>query len=243
MGSFSFMKANDVSVGVQNNFIPGDSIRILVPKEWGGGYEDALYCDYGIVEFNDGMRTDLYDLIHHWNTATPCADSIMQVDDFTDANRILGIEMACLDGDHILLKFPLKFVSPDSGISSYEDTKGFSLCDSNQGIIKEYQKEGVLSTSLWVSFCRSLLSYISVPEWKFVMGYSSVSIIHSDTGFSLDFSRDDTLTEQIKTAASEFVEVDFINDYSDGEDTSEIECVAYDIENLLSQLAFQIDEI
>lgn len=52
MGSFSWTRAEHITR--RSNLTGGDSYKILVPKEFGGGYIKDTYFDYGQV-FTDKM--------------------------------------------------------------------------------------------------------------------------------------------------------------------------------------------
>ena len=50
MGSFSWLRA-DMTTN-RANLTEGDSYKILVPIEFGGGYIKDIYYDYGYVYFS-----------------------------------------------------------------------------------------------------------------------------------------------------------------------------------------------
>ena len=86
MGSFSWIRADKTTK--RKNLTYGDVYKILVPKEFGGGYIKDVYEDYGYVfspEFNNKNRyyvnaygdklevksewinNDLYGILAYWN--------------------------------------------------------------------------------------------------------------------------------------------------------------------------------
>lgn len=86
MGSFSWIRADKTTK--RKNLTYGDSYKILVPKEFGGGYIKDIYYDYGYVfekEFENKNRfyvdgqgnkteakpewanNDLYGILAYWN--------------------------------------------------------------------------------------------------------------------------------------------------------------------------------
>ena len=80
MGSFSFLRADKTTR--RNNLTIGDKYKILVPKEYGGGYIKDTYWDYGYVNHYGNayyvdenrvkydeleMEADLYGILAYWN--------------------------------------------------------------------------------------------------------------------------------------------------------------------------------
>ena len=84
MGSFSWLRAEHTTK--RSNLTDGDKYKILVPKEFGGGYIADIYYDYGIIfydnegeyvdgkgqhfpakEFVKGEACDLYGVLAWWN--------------------------------------------------------------------------------------------------------------------------------------------------------------------------------
>ena len=72
-----------------------------------------------------------------------------KIDENTDHNRCIGIELACYDGEGALLDYPLKLVRP-SYQGTYEECKDYSKGDPKQGFfitkntnteIKKWEKE------------------------------------------------------------------------------------------------------
>ena len=51
MGSFSWTRAEHTTK--RSNLTEGDSYKILIPKEFGGGYIKDTYWDYGWTELDD----------------------------------------------------------------------------------------------------------------------------------------------------------------------------------------------
>ena len=148
MGSFSFTRA-DMSTK-RSNFVDGDRYKILIPKEFGGGFIKDTYYDYGIVFGYDDTKedADLYGILAYWNK---CEGMIYEGDEYpstmedilkrgnTDLqeNRCKGINIGCYDEDVDKLKYPLKLVSA-SYKGTYEDCGMRSYSDPEQGFRKTY---------------------------------------------------------------------------------------------------------
>ena len=62
-----------------------------------------------------------------------------EIDDYTDNNRGLGIDIVCKDGQLSKLKYPLKLVSV-SFCGTYEDLVTFSFDDPDQGFSSRKRK-------------------------------------------------------------------------------------------------------
>lgn len=162
MGSFSWLKA-DTLTDIAN--IPyGMPFKCLIPKEFGGGYIEDCYQDYGRLGTGENGQPlyDMYELLAFWN-----ADMLMRTyhnrrdetpvefveydwlvkdelqyegefcpmkkrDEFTDANRCIGINIGCYDNEIDQLKYPLKLVSVEYE-GAYEDCPGRSYADPEQG--------------------------------------------------------------------------------------------------------------
>lgn len=160
MGSFSWTRAE--STTRRSNITYGDKYKILVPKEFGGGYIKDIYFDYGQVFrvdksygcYVDGAGgahrfediADLYGILAYGNRCEPMeypgiAYPQTMIDilkyGLTDAqhNRCRGIRIGCYSGDIDRLQYPLKLVSA-SYRGTYEDCKGRSYADPNQGFGK-----------------------------------------------------------------------------------------------------------
>lgn len=148
MGSFSWLRADRATK--RKNLTYGDVYKILVPKEFGGGYIRDVYYDYGIVFHQDSLKpdADLYGILAYWNK---CDGMVYDGDEYpttmqdilergkTDlqSNRCKGIEIGCYDHEMDKLKYPLKLVSM-SYKGTYEDCMLPSYGDPNQGFYKTY---------------------------------------------------------------------------------------------------------
>ena len=155
MGSFSWLRADQTTKQVTINY--GDPYKFLIPKEFGGGYIKDNYRDYGNLQSPDGKIYDIYELLAFWNAncilgktqlmkakdveGIPAIQLLVwegdftglkEVDNDTDNNRCIGIDLACYDQDMVRLKYPLKLVSA-SYKGSYEDCIGISYSDPDQG--------------------------------------------------------------------------------------------------------------
>lgn len=148
MGSFSWLKADTLTDVV--NIAYGYPFKCLIPAEFGGGYIEDVYQDYGYLGTKeDGSpRYDMYELLAFWNRdmIRPWhADYVWnyleydgefplmkEIDEHTDHNRGIGIDIGCYDHQMHKLKYPLKLVST-SYKGSYEDCRGISYSDPEQG--------------------------------------------------------------------------------------------------------------
>ena len=148
------------------NLTDGDVYKILVPKEFGGGYIRDTYTDYGIVfpeDYNDsyyedgsGQRypasefpeNDLYGILAYWNgceemqpktdvSPQTMLDILLDGNTRLQENRCKGIDIGCYDNQIDILKYPLKLVSI-SYKGTYEDCPGRSYGDPEQGFYETY---------------------------------------------------------------------------------------------------------
>ena len=151
MGSFSWLRAN---VDTEKaNIAEGDKFACLIPKEFGGGYIEDTYQDYGNLGIKeDGSpKYDLYELLAFWNNDRPYFHgagktvkdnlhyngdfpNLKEIDEFTDANRSIGIDIGCYDREIDRLKYPLKLVNVSYAKNhTYEDCPYKSFGDIEQG--------------------------------------------------------------------------------------------------------------
>mgnify|MGYP004531059501 FL=1 len=147
MGCFSWMRADKTTK--RSNIADGDSYKILIPKEFGGGFIKDHYQGYGNVlwDTKDNMA-DLYGILAYRNK---CPNMIYDGDEYPSTmkdiltrgktsnnnNRWRGINISRFNGDIDKLKYPLKLVSA-SYKGTYEDCEGRSYSDPNQGFFKTY---------------------------------------------------------------------------------------------------------
>jgi hypothetical protein len=137
MGSFSWNKADKLT-NIEN--VAYDTpFKFLIPKEFGGGFIKDKYQDYGYLgtKENGEPKYDMYELLAFWNKAEglKCNGEhplMKEIDEHTDDNRGLGIDIGCYDKDILKLKYPLKLVSA-SFKGTYEDLDTPSLGDPDQG--------------------------------------------------------------------------------------------------------------
>lgn len=147
MGRFSWMRADKTTK--RSNIAKGDSYKILIPEEFGGGFIKDRYHGYGEVLWDtEENMADLYGILAYWNKCpnmiydgdkypSTMTDILIRGKTSNDDNRWRGINIGCLDGDIDKLKYPLKLVSA-SYKGTYEDCKGRSYSDPEQGWIKTY---------------------------------------------------------------------------------------------------------
>lgn len=146
MGSFSWTRADATTK--RSNLTDGDSYKILIPKEFGGGFIKDKYYDYGYVFYNTDHEADLYGILAYWNHCDGMTyncdhypktmEEILKYGNTTlQSNRTKGISIECHDEKIDKLEYPLKLVSA-SYKGTYEDCKGRSYSDPNQGFSKGY---------------------------------------------------------------------------------------------------------
>ena len=145
MGSFSWNKAD--SLTAIENVAYDTSFKFLIPKEFGGGYIKEKYQDYGYMgtKKEGSPMYDMYELLAFWNKAEVEWDKdyekplMKEIDQYTDKNRSLGIDIGCYDKQILLLKYPLKLASASfKGV--YEDLNRCSLGDPDQGFYSRKRK-------------------------------------------------------------------------------------------------------
>lgn len=160
MGSFSFTRAEHTTK--RANIAYQDNYKILVPKEFGGGYIKDQYFDYGLVfhykdkphiwvdakgekhTFEHGTEADLYGILAYWNHCekmdykgekypSTMEEIIKNGNTVKQENRCEGIDLGCGSIKAVNnIKYPLKLVSA-SYKGTYEDCKGRSYGDLSQG--------------------------------------------------------------------------------------------------------------
>lgn len=137
MGSFSWNKADKLTA--IENIAYGFPFKFLIPEEFGGGFIKDKYQDYGYLDTkeNGEPKYDMYELLAFWNKTENLKYNgefplMKEIDEYTDDNRGLGIDIGCYDGQILKLKYPLKLVSP-SFKGTYEDLETCSLGDPDQG--------------------------------------------------------------------------------------------------------------
>lgn len=146
MGSFSWIRADKTTK--RKNLTMGDRYKILIPKEFGGGFIEDTYYDYGYVFYGEKNKADLYGILAYWNG---CDGMIYEGDEYPSTmddiiergnttlreNRRKGIDIGCYDEDIDKLKYPLKLVSI-SYKGTYEECEMRSYGDPEQGFYKTY---------------------------------------------------------------------------------------------------------
>ena len=155
MGSFSWLKADRIYSGKNcewRNIFYGCPFKLLIPIEFGGGFIEDEYQDYGYLGRKDdgSPKYDMYELLAIWNkdTLDPLGKQITirgeicelqgdivplkEIDEHTDHNRVLGIDIGCYDDQKDKLNYPLKLVDIEYE-GTYEDCPGVSYGDPDQG--------------------------------------------------------------------------------------------------------------
>lgn len=148
MGSFSWNKIDKLTD--TENIAHGEEFKFLIPKEFGGGFIRERYQDYGYLGIKeDGEpKYDMYELLAFWNEdkidVSLSYDGekplMKEIDKYTNINRVAGVNIGCSDCDMARLKYPLKLASVEFK-GTYEDIKGFSLNDPDQGFYPRERKE------------------------------------------------------------------------------------------------------
>ena len=144
MGSFSWNKADDLTA--IENVAYGTSFKFLIPIEFGGGFIEDTYQDYGYLGTKEDHepKYDMYELLAFWNKLEGLKYEgefplMKEIDKDTDHNRDLGIDVGCYDADILKLKYPLKLVSA-SFKGTYEDLDTCSFGDPDQGFFSRKRK-------------------------------------------------------------------------------------------------------
>lgn len=148
MGSFSWLRADKTTS--RSNLTDGDKYKILIPKEFGGGFIEDTYYDYGYVFAHDDTResADLYGILAYWNK---CEGMIYDGEDYPSTmedilnrgntllqkNRCKGIDIGCYNDQVDKLKYPLKLVSISYN-GTYEECDMRSYSDPEQGFYPTY---------------------------------------------------------------------------------------------------------
>lgn len=148
MGSFSWTRADKTTK--RSNLTYGDSYKILIPEEFGGGFIKDTYYDYGYVFYGTDKEADLYGILAYWNK---CDGMIYDGEEYPSTmkdilergktglqnNRCKGIDIGCYNEQVDKLKYPLKLVSA-SYKGTYEECDMRSYSDPEQGFCKTYWK-------------------------------------------------------------------------------------------------------
>lgn len=148
MGSFSWLRADKTTK--RKNLVDGDRYKILIPKEFGGGFIKDTYYDYGYVFYYDATKenADLYGILAYWNKCEgmqyegdeypkTMEDILKRGNTCLQDNRSKGINIGCYIEEIDKLKYPLKLVSA-SYKGTYEECDGRSYGDPDQGFFKTY---------------------------------------------------------------------------------------------------------
>ena len=148
MGSFSWTRADKTTK--RSNLTYGDSYKILIPEEFGGGFIKDRYYDYGYVFHGTDKEADLYGILAYWNKCdgmiydgeeypSTMKDILERGKTLLQSNRCKGIDIGCYDEQIDKLKYPLKLVSA-SYKGTYEECDMRSYGDPEQGFRKPYWK-------------------------------------------------------------------------------------------------------
>jgi hypothetical protein len=167
MGSFSWLKADELT-RVKNVAYDKPFKFLIPKEFGGGFIKDHYqdYGYLGTKE--DGEpKYDMFELLAFWNahmkmrryanrsdetskavfSETLVKDELKwdgefplmkEIDEYTDHNRCIGIDIGCYDCEIDLLDFPLKLVSA-SYKGTYEECDGKSYSDPDQGFYETYR--------------------------------------------------------------------------------------------------------
>lgn len=176
MGSFSWIRT-DYNIEVLNekaNIIYGDKIKLLIPQEFGGGFIEGTYEDFGIIYDYDGKEYDIYELVAIWNSKEIQQElikigfkNVKTIDNLTKHIRKFGIKIACYDSNQATLKYPIKLIGYLEQFN-YEDLETFSVNDPEQGFFswKWNQNEIYLNYPLYLEKLKSKDKIISDRKIK-----------------------------------------------------------------------------
>lgn len=150
MGSFSWLKADNLTNVA--NIVYKSPFKFLIPKEFGGGFIEDTYQDYGYLGTKEdgSSKYDMYELLAFWNKDSLKEQGaelkydgefplMKEIDQYTSENRKLGISIGCYRSQVDELKYPLKLVSA-SYLGEYEDLGTCSYNDPHQGLSPFYRK-------------------------------------------------------------------------------------------------------
>ena len=150
MVSFSWNNA-DKETNIEN-IAYGKTFKFLIPKEFGGGFIEDNYQDYGYLGTKkDGTpKYDMYELLAFWNYFDQESKNTIlrykgkypvmkEIDIDTNYNRDIGINIGCYDKDIEQLKYPLKLVSISCKLS-YEEVDMPSYGVPDQGFFPRKRK-------------------------------------------------------------------------------------------------------
>lgn len=204
MGSFAWLRADRKTK--RKNIVYGDTIKLLIPKEFGGGFIRAVYEDYGRLSWGDApnQKLDLFGVLAYWNK---CSDMDFEGDEypstmkgiiergntFKQENRLKGVHIGCFNTQISCLKYPLKLVSLSCNYT-YEHCVMRSYVDPYQGFLKGYWE-----TYYWQHFSEDVyakylandselkgcIGKIDIPH---INGYADV-FLDCDTSDSTSYSR------------------------------------------------------
>lgn len=163
MGSFSWLKADNLTK--IRNVAYGKEFKFLIPKEFGGGFIQDIYQDYGYLghKENGQSKYDMYEILAFWNKEQVCGTlkfhgtypKMKEIDEYTNYNRKLGIDIGCYDEDIDKLKYPLKLVSVEFE-GTYEDLDKPSYGDPDQGFY-EVNRDDSNSYENMIQICMKMM--------------------------------------------------------------------------------------
>lgn len=144
--SFSWLRADHATE--RSNLTKGDKYKILIPVEFGGGFIEDTYFDYGYVFYGTGRDANVYGILAYWNKCegmeydgegypSTMKDILERGKTCTDRNISNAIDIACYDEQFNSLKYPLKLVSLEYE-GTYEECDGISYPDPVEGFCACY---------------------------------------------------------------------------------------------------------
>lgn len=142
MGTFSWLRADRNTLTA--NVYEGSKYKFLIPKAFGGGSIVDTYKGYGKMT-HEGIEYDMYEILAAWNRpdkirlAKGVGSKMPQISEHTTHNRGIGVDISAYDVHALLLRYPLKLVSPRYK-GTYEDCNSPSLGDPDQGWCKHMRE-------------------------------------------------------------------------------------------------------
>ena len=142
-GNFSLIKADN---GKYANIEKNETVKMLVPKEFGGGFIKGKFDGTGLI-IENGINYSIYELAGIWNSQemfelvkemgydNPARKNYVDIpvnDEITERIQKIGIAYTIYDTDHVRAKCPIKIVSEDCN-HSYEECDKISLYDKSGG--------------------------------------------------------------------------------------------------------------
>ena len=143
-GEFSLIVAD--RDGRFANIEKGQVVKLLIPKEFGGGYIRGKFDGTGLIREN-GVDYSIYELAAIWNSReiyklvedmgyeNPSRKPYVETpqnNKITERIQKVGLMFAANEIEHARAEFPIKIVTADRRLA-YEECQNISLYDRNKG--------------------------------------------------------------------------------------------------------------